>query len=297
MRSRARPGRRFRCSSKGRAAAARSSSPAASTGSAPGAIAGCARSTARHCPTICSKRSSSGTRAARSPAPSASAPASSRKPTAARCFSTKWGSSRRGRRRSCCGCCRTVKCGVWARTCRDASMRGSSPQPIGASTRKSPADDSGPIFASASTSCESPCRRCATARPTFRQLAAHFWTDADVTASGSSATLTAETLSALARYDWPGNVRELQNAIASLAVHAPRRGRSRAVDAAGAHRAMRPRPAAATFEAARHEFERRFVRAALAQAGGQRIRAARALGVSRQGLAKMLRRLRIDAEQ
>jgi DNA-binding NtrC family response regulator len=50
---------------------------------------------------------------------------------------------------------------------------------------------------------------------------------------------------------------------------------------------------ATTFEAARHEFERRFVRAALAHAGGQRTLAARSLGVSRQGLAKMMRRLRI----
>ena len=52
----------------------------------------------------------------------------------------------------------------------------------------------------------------------------------------------------------------------------------------------------ASFEAAREEFERRFVRAALARAGGQRSRAARALGVSRQGLAKMLRRLEGDGE-
>jgi DNA-binding NtrC family response regulator len=51
---------------------------------------------------------------------------------------------------------------------------------------------------------------------------------------------------------------------------------------------------APSFEAAREEFERRYVRDALAQAGGQRARAARALGVSRQGLAKMLRRLQIE---
>ena len=51
---------------------------------------------------------------------------------------------------------------------------------------------------------------------------------------------------------------------------------------------------ATTFEAAREEFERRYVRAALVRAGGHRARTARALGVSRQGLAKMLRRLQID---
>jgi transcriptional regulator with GAF, ATPase, and Fis domain len=49
-----------------------------------------------------------------------------------------------------------------------------------------------------------------------------------------------------------------------------------------------------TFEAARADFERRFVTAALARAGGRRAGAARLLGVSRQGLAKMLRRLRIE---
>jgi DNA-binding NtrC family response regulator/tetratricopeptide (TPR) repeat protein len=119
-------------------------------------------------------------------------------------------------------------------------------------------------------------------------LAVHFWTEATARV-GSSATLTAETLAALARYDWPGNVRELQNAVASMAVHAPRRGRI-TPSMLPAHIA-RATPSAATFEAARHEFERRYVRAALAEAGGQRARAARVLGISRQGLAKMMRRL------
>ncbi len=41
----------------------------------------------------------------------------------------------------------------------------------------------------------------------------------------------------LARYDWPGNVRELQNVIASLAVHAPRRGRDPPAHAARSPRA------------------------------------------------------------
>ncbi len=122
-------------------------------------------------------------------------------------------------------------------------------------------------------------------------LAAHFWTEAAARV-GTAATLTAETLSTLARYDWPGNVRELQNVIASLAVHAPRRGRIGPA-VLPVHIARGAATGATTFEAARHEFERRFVRAALAHAGGQRTRAARTLGVSRQGLAKMMRRLRI----
>jgi len=122
-------------------------------------------------------------------------------------------------------------------------------------------------------------------------LAQHFWRQA-CSRVGTSATLGPDALAALSRYDWPGNVRELQNTIAWMAVHAPRRGR---VSAAGLPAQLAAQPlATGSFEAAREEFERRFVRAALAQAGGQRQLAARALGVSRQGLAKMMRRLGID---
>jgi len=123
-------------------------------------------------------------------------------------------------------------------------------------------------------------------------LAAHFWSEA-TTRIGSSATLTPDTVAALTRYDWPGNIRELQNALASLAVHAPRRGRV-VPSMLPAHIARSAAAGAATFEVARQEFERRYVRAALAQSGGHRARAARELGLSRQGLAKMMRRLQIE---
>jgi DNA-binding NtrC family response regulator len=123
-------------------------------------------------------------------------------------------------------------------------------------------------------------------------LAARFWEDAS-TRVGSRATLSGDALAALARYDWPGNVRELQNVIAWIAVHAPRRGRVGA-SALPQHVARATVPVHCTFEAAREEFERRFVRAALASANGQRTRAAESLGVTRQGLAKMMRRLGIE---
>jgi transcriptional regulator with GAF, ATPase, and Fis domain len=124
-------------------------------------------------------------------------------------------------------------------------------------------------------------------------LAAHFWSQAS-TSVGSQATLTIETLAALARYDWPGNVRELQNVIAWIAVHSPRRGRV-GPSSLPAHVAQSSAPASCTFEAARDEFERRFIRAALAGANGQRAKAAEAMGISRQGLAKMMQRLRIES--
>jgi transcriptional regulator with AAA-type ATPase domain/tetratricopeptide (TPR) repeat protein len=123
-------------------------------------------------------------------------------------------------------------------------------------------------------------------------LAAHFWRDASARV-GSRASLGPDAIAALSRYDWPGNVRELQNAIAWLAVHAPRRGRIGAGLLPSRLASSMPL-STGTFEAAREDFERRFVRAALAQTGGRRARAAEVLGLSRQGLAKMLRRLKIE---
>jgi two-component system, NtrC family, response regulator HydG len=123
-------------------------------------------------------------------------------------------------------------------------------------------------------------------------LTSRFWTDAAARV-GSRATLAPDLVAALARYDWPGNVRELQNVIAWMAVHSPRRGRI-GPSALPQHVAHGGIVSTGSFEAAKEEFERRFVKAALASAGGQRSRAARTLGVTRQGLAKMMRRLRIE---
>jgi len=124
-------------------------------------------------------------------------------------------------------------------------------------------------------------------------LAEQCWKRA-IARTGSRARLSPATLSELARYSWPGNVRELQNVVASLAVAAPQRGWVRP--------ALLPAiiGAATTVSAtrladARLQFERRFVEVALARAAGNRARAARALGLSRQGLLKTLARLGLDA--
>jgi two-component system response regulator AtoC len=99
-------------------------------------------------------------------------------------------------------------------------------------------------------------------------------------------------IAALARYDWPGNVRELQNVVASLAVHGPRRGRVPAsllpaqIAGAALQRTV-------DFDEARLDFERRFIRAALARAGGRKGTAAAQMGISRQGLTKIMKRLGI----
>ena len=87
-------------------------------------------------------------------------------------------------------------------------------------------------------------------------------------------------------------MRELQNVIAALSVHAPRRGRVPAT-LLPPHVAGLAARASTSFDEARVEFERRFVRAALARSGGRKAAAASQLGVSRQGLAKMMKRLGI----
>ncbi len=109
---------------------------------------------------------------------------------------------------------------------------------------------------------------------------------------GSRAVLGRDAVEALTGYDWPGNVRELQNVMAAMAVSAPRDGRI------GTRHLPAPLVAAAPREAppprlddVRRECERRAVMAALARTAGHRGRAARELGLSRQGLLKLMARL------
>ena len=124
-------------------------------------------------------------------------------------------------------------------------------------------------------------------------LVTHLWRQLAERA-GSRASPSPAAISALASYDWPGNVRELQNVLASLLVSAPRAGLigpsvlPRHIARAAAWER------ASTLDEARRQFEERFVRAALARAGGSLVVAARELGLSRQGLSKTLNRLGIE---
>jgi two-component system response regulator HydG len=125
-------------------------------------------------------------------------------------------------------------------------------------------------------------------------LASRFWRQS-AERIGSKAVLGQSAISALARYDWPGNVRELQNVLTALVVAVPSRGVVGASQMPAAiARAAQP-ASHESLESARVKFEQRFVRAALARAAGHRGQTAAALGLTRQGLAKLMQRLHLDA--
>jgi len=126
-------------------------------------------------------------------------------------------------------------------------------------------------------------------------LALHFWTTAAARV-GTRAALSHATLAALARHHWPGNVRELQNVMSALAVEAPMRGQVRAMLLPAVITGATPM-ASGRLSEARAQWERRFVEVALARAGGNRSRAARELGLTRQGLLKLFDRLGLASDE
>jgi transcriptional regulator with GAF, ATPase, and Fis domain len=122
-----------------------------------------------------------------------------------------------------------------------------------------------------------------------------FWKVATEQA-GCRAILSPDAVAALSARPWPGNVRELQNSLATLAVRGPQRGRVGPGEVAAVLPGRERRwVSVSNLDTARREFETRFVREALVRAGGRRTRAAADLGVTRQGLAKLISRLRLDA--
>jgi transcriptional regulator with AAA-type ATPase domain len=124
-------------------------------------------------------------------------------------------------------------------------------------------------------------------------LAARFWKQC-AERMASKAVLGQSALAALARYDWPGNVRELQNVLTALVVAVPARGVVGASVLPAAIASAAQPASCESLESARLKFEQRFVRAALARSAGHRGKTAAALGLSRQGLAKLMQRLHLD---
>jgi len=125
-------------------------------------------------------------------------------------------------------------------------------------------------------------------------LARHIWALL-ASRTGSRAVLSPSALTALGAYDWPGNVRELQNVLTSVMVAGPARGVIGAGGLPGHLTRATALSTRTTLAEARRAFDVHFVRAALARAGGRPIAAARELGVSRQGLSKLMVRLDLPA--
>jgi transcriptional regulator with PAS, ATPase and Fis domain len=98
----------------------------------------------------------------------------------------------------------------------------------------------------------------------------------------------------LLRHRWPGNVRELQNGCAYAVRVAGARG---SVEVRHWPGSLTPRaPTAHGLHAETRALEERRLREALERSRGNKSRAARALGLSRQGLLKKLRRYGLAAE-
>jgi DNA-binding NtrC family response regulator len=110
---------------------------------------------------------------------------------------------------------------------------------------------------------------------------------------GRSVTITPAAVTALSNYDWPGNVRELENTIERLVVFS--RGEIDVADLPPAI-AGAPQLRERLFEGlpTLDELERRYLIHVLHTVGGNRSRAAEALGIDRRTLYRMAERFDID---
>ena len=125
--------------------------------------------------------------------------------------------------------------------------------------------------------------------PDIELLARLFWKRV-LSHTGGQAALGSDIVAALGSYDWPGNVRELENVMLALSVRVPRRGWVRR-DMLPAEVVATPVTEEARLADARLAFDRRFVQAALTRSGGRSSVTAAELGISLQGLNKLMKRL------
>jgi two-component system response regulator AtoC len=113
-----------------------------------------------------------------------------------------------------------------------------------------------------------------------------------------------QALEAMSRYNWPGNVRELSNAIESAFTFGPADTirladlpsavAARAETPPSAPQSVPPGEAGNTATLSFTDTERDLIRRALASTGGNKLRAAKLLGISRKRLYARLRRYQLD---
>ena len=145
--------------------------------------------------------------------------ASSRRPPAGRCSSTRLATSGRRSRASSCARCRRARFAAWARARRSRSTSASSPRRTRISRPGSPRGSSARTCSTGSTWCTCTCRRCASGARTSPR-----WSSTSrrcTPAEGRGPVVTEEAMGRLVAYDWPGNVRQLENVVArALALNA-----------------------------------------------------------------------------
>ena len=247
------------------------------------------RSTAARFPKRCSSRSCSATRAARSPAPSPTARASSSR-------RRRHGLPRRDRRdiagasgAGCCGCSRKGKCGpsAPARTIKvDARVIAATNRDLEQAVAAQRFRQDLFYRLSVIVIRVPPLRE---RRDDIPLLAGQFLTNA-CARTGRAVEIAPDALDALAAYDWPGNVRELENTIERLVLFS--RGASihaadlpPAISAVGATTQLHTQ--LFTDLPSLDELERRYLLHVLQAVGGNRTRAAEVLGIDRRTLYRM----------
>ena len=133
-------------------------------------------------------------------------------------------------------------------------------------------------------------------------LANHFLQKHCATMSVEPKQLSAAALDRLSAYHWPGNARQLENEIKRLVASV--RGKIITEDQVAIQSEIKPVPQSthaapitgkSLFEAV-EALERRMIQDALNQVGGNKLKAAQMLGMSRGGFLKKLKKLTLAAE-
>ncbi len=122
-------------------------------------------------------------------------------------------------------------------------------------------------------------------------LAQHFLEAAGP--SGQDLDFDEEARTRIRNHSWPGNVRELKNAIDGAVALAE--GPEISADMLGLpDEAVKPPPKQSGYHWKMDQYRRRLIEEALAESGGNQARAARALGMSRQALSYLVRKLNYE---
>ena len=132
-------------------------------------------------------------------------------------------------------------------------------------------------------------------------LANHFLQKHCAAMSLEPKQFTQAAMERMARYDWPGNARQLENevkrllaSVRSTTITEDQLAIQRQREVAPAAAEANP-PAAKSLHEALEELERQMIQNALAASGGNKLKAAHSLGLSRQGLFKKLKKLGLPA--